>query len=94
MLVKLAWRNLWRTPLRTSTMLMAIIVGVVSVIVMIGFMSGLMTNMLGNAIQWQSNAIQIHHPDYSLESDVNLTIACDRMSIKVLLCVRRVISQF
>ncbi|GEA60822.1 ABC transporter permease [Vibrio comitans] len=84
MLVKLAWRNLWRTPLRTSTILLAIVVGVLSVILMIGFMSGLMANMLVNAIQWQTNAIQLHHRDYSLEPDVNLVIP-DTESIQVLM---------
>ncbi|MFA0474292.1 ABC transporter permease [Vibrio breoganii] len=93
MLIKLAWRNLWRTPLRTSTILLAIVIGVLSVILMIGFMSGLMTNMLGNAIQWQTNAIQIHHPDYSLEPDVNLVIS-DTESIQALIQDEKAITAY
>lgn len=74
MLIKLAWRNLWRNPIRTCSMLAAMIFGLLGVVTLMGFLSGMYANMVKNAIDWQTQHIQISHKAYLTHPDITQTI--------------------
>lgn len=63
-IVRIAWRNLWRNRRRTAIMLVAISLGVWAMIFMGAFMRGMVDGMLVDGLNSLPGHIQIHHPDY------------------------------
>ncbi|GHA13802.1 ABC transporter permease [Arenicella chitinivorans] len=63
-IVRIAWRNLWRNRRRTTIMLVAISLGVWAMIFMSAFMRGMVNGMLVDGLNSLPGHIQIHHPDY------------------------------
>ncbi|UCB56131.1 MAG: ABC transporter permease [Thiotrichales bacterium] len=70
-ILMLAWRNLWRNHRRTLIMLAAITVGVWAMIFMTALMRGMVDDMLLNGIRGLPGEVQIHHPDYRDDPNVN-----------------------
>ena len=70
-LLLLAWRNLWRNPRRTSIMLAAIGVGVWAMIFMTALTQGMVNEMVRDGISALPGHVQVHHPDYMDDPNVN-----------------------
>lgn len=70
-LLLLAWRNLWRNPRRTSIMLAAIGVGVWAMIFMTALTQGMVNEMVKDGISALPGHVQVHHPDYLDDPNVN-----------------------
>jgi ABC-type lipoprotein release transport system permease subunit len=81
----LAWRNLWRNHRRTLIMLSAITVGVWAMIFMTALMRGMVDDMLLNGIRNLPGEVQIHHPEYRDDPNINNSIdAPDEKLLKAL----------
>lgn len=70
-LLLLAWRNLWRNPRRTSIMLAAIGVGVWAMIFMTALTQGMVNEMVKDGISALPGHVQVHHPGYLDDPNVN-----------------------
>ena len=71
MLFKLAWKNVWRNRLRSGIMVAAMVFGLLGVILMVGFIKAMTDNMLENAIKYQTAHLQIHHPDFLVNEELD-----------------------
>ncbi len=92
MLLKLAWRNLWRNRLRTGSMLAAMVFGLLGVISLMGFLSGMYSAMIKNAINWQTQDIQISHQAYLQHPDIKQTLVDSETIIEQLTAQKESIS--
>jgi ABC-type lipoprotein release transport system permease subunit len=70
MLLKLAWKNVWRNRLRSGIMIAAMVFGLLGVILMVGFFKAMADNMLENAIRYQTAHLQVHHPDFLVNEEL------------------------
>jgi len=73
-IIMLAWRNLRRNHRRTLIMLTAIAMGVWAMIFMTALMRGMVDDMLKNGIRNLPGEVQIVHPDYRDDPNVNNSI--------------------
>ncbi len=71
MLIKIAWRNIWRSKLRSLVVVGSIILGIWAMIFGAGFMNGFIVSYMANAINHETSNIQIHHPQFKKDFDVN-----------------------
>ncbi len=74
MVTKLAWRNVWRNKTRSAVLLLAITFGLWGGISAMGVMSGMNHQRIKDFLETQVSHIQIHHPDYVKDQDVNKTL--------------------
>jgi ABC-type lipoprotein release transport system permease subunit len=74
-LMMLAWRNLWRNHRRTIIMLSAISVGVWAMIFMTALTQGMVNEMIKDGISVLPGHVQVHHPDYRDDPNINNLIA-------------------
>jgi ABC-type lipoprotein release transport system permease subunit len=74
-LVMLAWRNLWRNHRRTIIMLSAISIGVWAMIFMTALTQGMVNEMIKDGISSLPGHVQVHHPDYRDDPNINNLIA-------------------
>ncbi len=74
MIFSLSWKNIWRSRQRSLVVIGAIIVGVWALIFMIAFYNSFGAAFVRNAINHEHSHIQIHHPQYLVEPDVNYQI--------------------
>ncbi len=74
-LLMLAWRNLWRNHRRTFIMLAAISVGVWAMIFMTALTQGMVNDMVNDGISALPGHVQVHHPAYRDDPNVNNLIA-------------------
>ncbi|PLX21152.1 MAG: ABC transporter permease [Salinivirgaceae bacterium] len=72
--LKMAWRNLWRNKRRTLITVMSIFFGVLLSIVMGSMQEGIYGSMIDNVVKTYSGHIQIQHPDYEENKNINNTI--------------------
>ena len=70
-LFMLAWRNLWRNHRRTIIMLSAISVGVWAMIFMTALTQGMVNEMIKDGISVLPGHVQVHHPDYRDDPNIN-----------------------
>ena len=70
-LFKLAWRNLWRNHRRTIIMLSAISIGVWAMIFMTALTQGMVNEMIKDGIRVLPGYVQVHHPDYLDDPNIN-----------------------
>lgn len=70
-LLMLAWRNLWRNHRRTIIMLAAISVGVWAMIFMTALTQGMVNEMIKDGIRNLPGHVQVHHPDYQDDPNIN-----------------------
>ncbi len=71
----LAWRNLWRNYRRTLIMLAAITIGTWAMIFMTALMRGMVDDMIKSGIRNLPGHVQIHHPDYRNDPNINNSLA-------------------
>lgn len=74
MLVKIAWRNVWRNKSRSLIVISSIAVGVWALVAGTGFMNGFMVSYISDYINHNTSNIQIHHPIFDEDKDVNYFI--------------------
>lgn len=70
----MAWRNIWRSRTRTLVVIGAIALGVWAALFMSGFATGMMNSYINNAIEEVVSHIQIHHPEFQRDKDVQYRI--------------------
>lgn len=70
MIFKIAWRNIWRSKVRSLVVITSVALGVWAVIFLISFSSGMVNSYINNTIQNEISHIQIHHPDFPEEKDI------------------------
>jgi ABC-type lipoprotein release transport system permease subunit len=71
LLIRLAWKNIWRSKLRSGIILGAIALGLFTGTFMASFITGWINNSVVTDIQNQLSYIQIHHPKYADDNDIN-----------------------
>ena len=71
----LAWRNLWRNYRRTLIMLAAVTIGAWAMIFMTALMRGMVDDMIKSGIRNLPGHVQIHHPDYRDDPNINNNLA-------------------
>lgn len=74
MIPKIAWRNIWRSPARSFVVIGAVAVGVWSVLSMIALSNGFVKSYVNNAIRYQTSHIQLHHPDFVEDQEVQFLL--------------------
>jgi ABC-type lipoprotein release transport system permease subunit len=74
MIVIVAWKNIWRNKVRSLIIMCAIVVGLFGGLFAAAFMNGLVIQRIKAAIDNECSNIQVHHPDYNLNKDLNDTI--------------------
>ncbi|MDH5367539.1 MAG: ABC transporter permease [Cyclobacteriaceae bacterium] len=74
MILKIAWRNVWRSKGRSFVVMSSIVVGIWALIVGNGFMNGFMVGYMDEAINYDISNIQVHHPEFKQDFDINLSI--------------------
>ena len=81
-LMMLAWRNLWRNHRRTVIMLAAVAVGVWAMIFMTALTQGMVNQMVKDGISALPGHVQVHHPDYRDDPNINNLIPTPDSDLK------------
>lgn len=74
MIIKIAWLNVWRSKGRSLVVMGSIIVGIWALIFGTGFMNAFLVGYMANIIENDVSNIQIHHPEFKKDFDVNYTL--------------------
>ena len=74
MIVEISWRNIWRSKGRSLVVIAAIAIGIWALVFLMGFMKAWLIVYVQNQIKYETSHIQIHHPDFKKDLDVNFTI--------------------
>ena len=64
-LIKIAWRNVWRNKLRSLAVILSIVLGLWAGFFTMALTLGLNQQRMNGAINSYLSHIQIHHPDFS-----------------------------
>ena len=75
MILAIAWRNVWRNPARSGVVIAAIAIGLWAGIFSAAFMEGMASQFIYSSIHTETGHIQIHHPDFMLNHDMQDSIA-------------------
>lgn len=70
----IAWRNIWRNRTRSWVLICAIALGVWAALFMSGFATGMSRGYVRTAIENIVSHIQIHHPRFKDDYNVNYTL--------------------
>jgi putative ABC transport system permease protein len=76
MILVIAWKNIWRNKTRSLIILCAIIVGLFGGLFASALMNGMVKQRIQTAIENECSNIQIHHPEFILNKDLNDTVLC------------------
>lgn len=71
MITSVAWRNIWRNPLRSGIIIAAITIGMFAGVFSATFLKGWMNQRLEVGVETETSHIQIHHPKYLENFDIN-----------------------
>lgn len=74
MIPKIAWRNIWRSKLRSLVVVGSIVLGIWAMISGTGFMNGFIVSYMANAINHETSNIQVHHPQFKKDLEINYYI--------------------
>ena len=74
MLFKISWRNIWRSKLRSLVVVGSIVLGIWAMIFGTGFMNGFMVGYMANTINHELSNIQVHHPEFKKDQEVQYNI--------------------
>ena len=72
--IKIAWRNIWRNKLRSLTVIVSMVLGLFSGLFAVSMMLGLNNQRMDSAVDSYLSHIQIHHPSFSENFDINHTV--------------------
>ena len=79
-LFKIAWRNVWRNKLRSLTVIVSMVLGLWSGLFAVSMMLGLNDQRMDSAINSYLSHIQVHHPSFSENFDLEHTVlGCDSL---------------
>ena len=79
-LFKIAWRNVWRNKLRSLTVIVSMVLGLWSGLFAVSMMLGLNDQRMDSAINSYLSHIQVHHPSFSENFDLERTVVgCDSL---------------
>jgi ABC-type lipoprotein release transport system permease subunit len=74
MIFSIAWKNVWRNKLRSSIVIASIIIGLLGGIFYLAFAKGMVQQQVSSAIQSEISNIQIHHPQFLINNEINFVI--------------------
>lgn len=74
MLTKVAWRNIWRNKTRSLVIIAAVTIGLWAGFFLMSFYNGLIEQRIRAAIETEISHIQIHHPQFSNDYDIQYYI--------------------
>ncbi len=74
MIFKIAWRNIWRNKIRSFTVMGSVLVGVWALIFILSFTAGFINSYISGAIENEISHIQLHHPKFMDEKEVQYTL--------------------
>lgn len=74
MLIKVAWRNIWRNRTRSVVIIAAVAIGLWAGFFLMSFYNGLIEQRISAAIETEISHIQIHHPQFSYDYDIQYYI--------------------
>ncbi len=74
MLITIAWRNVWRNWGRSLVVIGSIVIGIWALIFMLGFMNGFTISYVNGSIRNEVSHIQVHHPDFREDYDIEFNI--------------------
>lgn len=74
MIISVSWRNIWRNKKRSLIIILSISIGLVGGLMTVAFFNEMSQQMIRNGINTKYSHIQIHHPDFSKNYDIALTI--------------------
>ena len=75
MIVTLAWKNMLRSKCRSFVVIGAITVGVWALIFLFSFMNSFSEAYRRNSVNYEYSHIQVHHPDYLIEPDIDKVVS-------------------
>lgn len=71
MILKVASRNIWRSKKRSIILMSAISLGLWTGIFLMAFYNGLIEQRINTAISSELSHLQIHHPEFRKENEIN-----------------------
>lgn len=74
MLAIIAWRNVWRNKGRSLVVVGAMVVGIWALSFGGGFMRSFLASYIETAIKHETSNIQIHHPEFSKDLDIQFDV--------------------
>lgn len=74
MITKTAWKNIWRNRVRSMVVIASVAIGIFSGVFAIGVMEGVMKQRVDAALNGEISHIQVTHPDFRSNSDLNFYI--------------------
>lgn len=75
MIASIAWRNIWRNKLRSFIIMASIFVGIIGATMIKGFSVGLADQRAQSSISNRISNIQIHHPKFLLNQEIQYSIS-------------------
>ena len=82
MLIKVAWRNIWRNKTRSIIILATVAVGLWAGFFLMSFYNGLIEQRITSAIETEISHIQVHHPQFLADYDIEYFISNARNVLK------------
>ncbi len=81
MLLQIAWRNIWRSKIRSLVVIGAVLIGVWSILFMLAFTASLVGGYINNAIRNETSHIQLHHPDFVADKELEFLVENPRQHL-------------
>ncbi len=74
MLFSFAWKNVFRNKLRSSLIVISVALGLTGGLFYMGFSNGMTQQQIDNTIKAYVANLQLHHPQYLLNDEIEFTI--------------------
>lgn len=74
MIWSIGWKNVWRNKARSLVVIVAVILGIFGGVMATGIMQGWIVQRLHDGIHNETSHIQIHHPDFINNEEIQYTI--------------------
>lgn len=74
MIFSISWKNIWRSRLRSLIVMSAVAIGMIGGIFTSAVFKGMSEKRTEEAIKYEVSHLQIHHPEFFENEDINYTI--------------------
>jgi ABC-type lipoprotein release transport system permease subunit len=74
MIWSISWKNIWRNRVRSLVVIVAVILGLIGGTLSVGVMTGWIEQRIDASIYNEISHVQIHHPDYVNNEELQYTI--------------------